>query len=820
MRTLLNSWQTLGHRTTVSAAVTCLLSTLAMAEPSQAAIKKSVSIEAQELSTALQEFTQETDLYLIYAKDDVLHQRTAGVSGELTQDEALHQLLRGTGLTYKLLDSKTVTIVPIATTTSSRAGAEKISWLSAQADTRSARPPASTQSIAPSDAATTEVIVMGYRFLDEDTSGATNLPLAIEEVPQSISLVNNDFIKAGDLKTLGEVAQYTPGAFFARDEPSYGTGVKLRGFKAGYAVDGLPVGDSLVEPDGATVERLEIVKGPSSVVYGAATPGGLVNLVLKDASLDTPSYVSVLGGSWDRWRVEGQGAGALNASGTVRGIVVGAREESNNFVHFVDKNRTVAYGGIDADLGSDVTAAFRASYQRFEQTGYNGLLTFSDGTLPPVGRSYFIGSDEIGTEIATLRFNGKLSWEISPAWSVDLMSVYQEVDRDGGNSYTYGLERDGNMQARAETFVDWTTKDFNVGVASVYKLDGLGLADSFVSASLRYQHYEYLYRGFYTGGAVNLFAGEQAISSYMGMLNDNPSAGTLSFNNQQLSYVTASTQAVVKVAEPVTLLGGVSYSEPTVETRFVDGGAWTDFNPGGQYSYRAAITVEPVEALNLYVSYSESFQPQDRVDIADNVLPPLAGEQYEIGAKYVFPGRRMLLGAAVFDLRQSNQQVFDQRGADGFDRYKALGEVRHRGVELEATGQVTDQWQIKAGLALLDPTVKKDVDPAVIGKTRPYLPETTASLYTSYDFENGVSLGGGVRYVDSIKTAYDGATRALPSYTLVDGSVGYVFDLWRLQLNLKNMFDASYYIATWETLFYGISPGEPRSVTVSVRREF
>jgi iron complex outermembrane receptor protein len=135
-------------------------------------------------------------------------------------------------------------------------------------------------------------------------------------------------------------------------------------------------------------------------------------------------------------------------------------------------------------------------------------------------------------------------------------------------------------------------------------------------------------------------------------------------------------------------------------------------------------------------------------------------------------------------------------------------------------GQISKGWQVNAGLSLLDPTIRKDDDPALVGKTVTFLPRTTASVYTSYTLDNGLFLGGGVRYVGSVKTAFDGSTRDLSSYTLVDASAGYSFDRWRLQLNLKNLFDKHYYINNYQTLFYGNVVGEPRSFTVSVRTDF
>jgi iron complex outermembrane receptor protein len=107
-----------------------------------------------------------------------------------------------------------------------------------------------------------------------------------------------------------------------------------------------------------------------------------------------------------------------------------------------------------------------------------------------------------------------------------------------------------------------------------------------------------------------------------------------------------------------------------------------------------------------------------------------------------------------------------------------------------------------------------------VGKTIPFIPTRTASLFTSYTLDNGISFGGGLRYVNSVATAYDGSTQALPAYTLIDASAGYAFGRWRAQLNLKNLFDKHYYINNYQTLFFGNVVGEPRSVSVSLRTAF
>lgn len=671
----------------------------------------------------------------------------------------------------------------------------------------------------PPDAGGDEIVVSGHRYLSEDTSGTTGLPLPLEQVPQSITLVSEDFLDATDARTLGDVAQYTPGALFDGNPGGTSSIVKLRGFAAGNAIDGLNVGALDYEPDFATLERLEIVKGPTSVVYGAANPGGIINQVTKSARAGTPSYIELLGGSWDRWRIEGQVAGALNASETVHVIGIAAHEESGSFMERVGSAKTVLYAGIDADLSPGLTGYLHGGYERYRRTSFDGIPTLPDGSPAPVGRSFFIGSGDFELATPVVRVNGGLDWEASSALSVSLKVNYLRSNTTGESGFGFDLQPNGDFFIAINKITKSSTEAFSAGLSGVYKFDDLGLADSFITVAANYQDYETRQAGTIPdmpqGDVANIFDGIAAIET---LFNSRTYPGFDYSLNRRLRYFTLSSQASIKVAEPLTLLGGISWAKPDVGKQS-GAGAWQDFSGDSQTSLRLAATLEPVKGLNFYASYSESFQPQLFIDARGDVLPPLTGEQYEVGVKYVSPDRRLLLTGAIFDVRQSNQARYDQT-IDLIDRYAPVGEVRHRGFELQAVGEIAKGWQVNAGLAILDPTIRKDDDTALIGKTITFLPKSTASIYTNYEFGGGAFVGGGIRYVGSVKTDFDRATRDLPSYTLADASAGYDFKRFRVQVNVRNIFDKHYFVNNYQTLFYGNVVGEPRSVTVSLRAGF
>jgi TonB-dependent siderophore receptor len=666
-----------------------------------------------------------------------------------------------------------------------------------------------------------EVVVTGYRFLNQDTSGTTNLPLPIEQVPQSISLVSNDFLKAADIRTLGEVAQYTAGAIFSGNGEGYRTDIKLRGFVPGEAVDGLPLGSgtSLSEYDYSVVERLEIVKGPSSVVYGASSPGGIVNVVTKKATPETPEYVAVDIGMWNLYRVEGQAGGAIDSEGRISAIGVAAYEQGDSFTQLVSHDRTVLYGGLDFSITDALGAYVRGGYEGNTRTSFDGIPQFADGTQPPVSRSFFIGSDDSRFELNGDRMyvNAGFDWDVTDLWTISVKGNYTTTDQKGAAVFSGGLQSDGTIDLFVEEGVDGTDDVFAAGISSIYKLDGLGLSDSFISLGAVYSELSQdSVRRFYPIGTANIFDSVRAIADFVDSVPIPNDVYRLKIHESLLTY---SAQAVLRVLDPLTVLLGASYSGTDHELSS-DLVAPASYEYDGQISYRGGLTYEFAPGFNGYLSYSESFMPQQERDVNEKPLSPLIGEQKEVGVKYAPPGGRSLFTAALFEIVQSNKPEFDQTTVSG-DKFKAVGEVRHRGVELEAIGRLADRWEVHAGVAYLDPEVTKNNEtPEMVGKTITYLPKYTASLFASYELTDGFTVGAGGRYVDSVDTVYDGSVKDLPAYAIVDATASYALQNWQFQLNVHNLFEEKYYINTYETVYYGNVIGEPANVSVSARYEF
>ena len=683
-----------------------------------------------------------------------------------------------------------------------------------------------------------EVVVSGhFEFLSVDTSGATNLPLPIEKVPQSISLVSGDFIKAADLKTLGDIAEYTPGALNAGNQEGFGTIIKLRGFASAQSIDGLNVGSlagTSYEPDYAIIDRLEVVKGPSSVIYGVSSAGGLVNFVTKSATRTTPSYISVQGGSWNTYRLEGQIAGALDEAKTLRGIGIVVRDQGDSFMTDVSHASTVVYGGINWSGIDSLTAYLHGGFERHVRTSFDGVPTEEDGSPAPLPRSFLIGSKNMELRTSVYHAEGDMTWHANSMLDLSIKGNYRLVKTHGVSPYSFGLDPDGNIGLAIQDFTGGLKEeDYGIGVAGVYHFDELGLTNSFVSAAAMYQDGvsdaaggQAVFSGPYAGadpdnpyvGSVNVSAGQAGVEN---AFNTAALTGPKTFTDVELRTLTLSVQSVIQVVDHVSLLAGASYAKPRITQ--VENGDHQDFSSGSQMSYRAGLTYEMVHGTNAYVSFSQSFNPQTTIDINNQVLPPILGEQYEGGVKYRSPDGRLLLTTAIFQITQKNQGQFDTQ-VDGLDRYRAVGELKHKGIELEGTGRLSRQWQLNVGYAYLDPKVSKDSDPTTVGRTEVFLPKQTASVFSTYSLEDGplhgLTFGAGARYVGSEKTAYDGSTKDIAGYIVVDATAGYTFGSTSVQLNAHNLLDRHYYINNYGTLFYGNAVGAPVNWALTLRHDF
>ena len=659
--------------------------------------------------------------------------------------------------------------------------------------------------------------VKGYVPTRSATGSKTDTPL--EEIPQSVSVIGREEMDDRGAQKVDEALRYTPGVFsqpFGRDSDT--DWVFIRGFQAtqsGVYQDGLQLyaygfGGQFV--DSYNLERIEVLRGASSVLYGGSNPGGLLNYVTKRPG-GTP----------------------------VRSVEVG-----------IDEHGT-AHLGLDVGGALDPTLSYRLTGRI---AGGDTYTDFADGFRGTVSPSF--------------------KWSPNDANSLTILTNYTDIDEthNGGAFLPYvGTVVDapfGRIDRKAnftEPGIDtYRRRQASVGYEFEHRFDN----DLIFRQNARYNYskvheisvYPYGYNGFSATptDANNLlsrinFEHTTEVNSFLidnqleGKLRTGPVEHTalagVDYKYFAMDQVQASGSATaISATSPVYgapqgqrfayidqeltmrqlgvyLQDQMRFGQGflvTLSGRYDIASTDADGTPAydgktGKFSGRAGLAYEFANGLTPYVSASTFFNPVLGSSAAVGVFKPESGRQYEVGVKYRPTWTDAIFTAALFDLTRTNVVT----GA--FNAETQLGEVNSRGVELEAKANITPSLKATASFTALDLDIKKDANPALIGKTPYIVPQVQGSAFLDYTFResvlSGVSVGGGVRYVGS-SWADNENTLKVPAATVFDARIGYKRDNWGANLSVTNLFDKDY-VASCQTQYScGYAEGRTALLTLNM----
>ncbi|MBL8269635.1 TonB-dependent siderophore receptor, partial [Steroidobacter sp.] len=366
------------------------------ASEARAVIKQPTNIQPQNLGAALRSLAKERNFQVVFASRDVAKLRTQGAVGTLTDDEALTQVLDGTGLVFRYLDEKTVTIV-VDGELDSTAGLQldRTTWASdgtswtrlAQLGGDNARNGA--QEVSASDTLE-EVIITSTNMLI--SVGKT--PASVRETPQSVSIITRQRIEEQNLVTLEDVLKEAPGL----TTQMQGMG-QQRFYSRGYEIsvvqlDGVPTQHSpwnVLTPDLVMYDRAEVLRGADGLYSGAGSPGGTVNLVRKKPLNRFQLTGAAVLGSENHRRAEADVTGPLTESGKLRGRLVGAYDDREFFYDIGEERSTTAYAALAYDLTASTAITAGLEYRNAEGIPFMyGMPRYADGSSLGLSRSTFL----------------------------------------------------------------------------------------------------------------------------------------------------------------------------------------------------------------------------------------------------------------------------------------------------------------------------------------------------------------------------------------------------------------------------------------------
>lgn len=772
------------------------------------------SIGPQSLPNALTLFGQQSGLQVSVDAAAVRGLSSPGVSGMLTAQAALGRLLAGTGLGYRLTDARTVVIAKPGSAGAVNTPDGSIALDTIEVQGESAWGP-----------------VQGIVASRSATGSKTDAPLI--EAPQSISVVTADQIRAQGATTVGEALRYTPGI----DSEAYGNDARfghftVRGFQVDkfQFVDGLkfPAGGyALARIDPFGLERVEVLRGPTSGLYGQNVPGGMINLVSKRPSATPVREVEI--GTGHPGRIAGafDVGDAITPDKTLLYRIIGAGSFADTMIDKTTDQRLFIAPSFTYAPTADTTLTILSHLQKDNVDGWSGTFLPMEGTLRPnpngrFPRSTFVG--EPGYDHYR-RDQYAIGYEFEHRFSPDLIfrsrTRYADLEVDAPNLYPSGLNpvdmRTLNRSTlRFHDHVRNLTTDNNIEARFA-----LGPTRHTLLVGADYQWLRDRDR----------FFGDTSPTPPIDIYNPVrgarlPSLVPWTDNRITQRQLGVYVQDQIKLDNWLLTLGGrrdwaeaetASMLAPSVPVKTTD----------TAYTGRIGLSYLFANGLAPYVSYSTSFEPATGATFEGKPFEPTTGEQYEAGIKFQPPGSKIFLSAAVYELKQQNVVTDDTRpNAPLFSQIQE-GEIRVRGVELEAKASLLDGWDLIGSYTFADAVTTQSNTTVggipVQGRDVPSIPKHQAALWAKYTFGGGplagLGLGAGIRYRGSLYADNINTIR-VPDVTLVDLALSYDFgkrnpELKGLTLNVNasNLFDRTFIANCSSGVCYF---GGARTVTASL----
>ena len=780
----------------------------------QAEALRHYAIPAGPLEATLNRLGREAGLLIAFGSATTEGLRSRGVSGSYAVDDALARALAGTGLDAVRTAGGGYAL---RATTASATGAA--------ADGVQTMAPVIVSAQAEEENPWGKV--SGY--VARRGSTATKTDASLLEVPQSVSVITRDRMDDQGVRTLNDAIQYTAGlrSNTAGANPADDS-LSVRGFSqfsGAFYLDGMrlmpmgTLGFFGVEPYGA--ERVEVLKGPSSVLYGQNAPGGIVNFVAKRPAADQLNQVELSLGSYARKQLALDVGGKLADDGSLQYRLVGLARDADQQIDYMKDDRYYLAPSLTWAPSARTSITLLGFIQKNRAMQSSNVQWEALNGSNPNGRlplTRFLGEpgfDHEETSVASAGYAARHTFE--SGWTVRQNFRYLHADNHEQYMFRYG-----NLIDKAITNREIDTRD---GKGSVYSLDtsvtgqvATGALRHEVVAGIDYSRSNTSFSSYIADGPqIDIY--RPVYGSALDLAALAPDALRREHNRQLGAYL----QDRAQYRNWVFTVGGRQDWTRQEQRNLLASPLATTLRKPRAFTGRAGITYLAANGLAPYASYSESFSPVSGADRLDRPFEPETARQVEVGVKYA-PGAHLSVTAAAFELRRQNVLTTDP---DDPNFSIQQGEVRSRGIELEVAAQPSSQLKLLASLTY-NPLKVTKANPDmwgtnVQGKSPYEVPRQMASAWADYAFAGslrGLSAGAGVRHVGASWGDADNTFQA-PAFTLADLSLRY--DLgqarsnWRglsMSMTVKNLFD-KYHVASCFSA-RACNYGEQRNVGVRV----
>lgn len=647
------------------------------------------------------------------------------------------------------------------------------------------------------------------------SASATRTDTSIHETPQSISVVSKDVVEDIGATRLQDALDYAGGVGRANNFGGQGlTSFTVRGFTtAEFYRNGFPVNRGYpATPDANTIERLEVLRGPATMLYGRGDPGGTFNVVSKQPLAER----TVTLGS--QLNDQGMKRGTLDASGPLdeegrlayRLNVVG--EGGDTFRDHVETERYGVTPVITWQATDATKVIFEGDFMRNNHPLDRGLTRFPNQRGTP-SRDTFWGDKDAGklhndNNMAQLRFEHMLN----DNWTLGGGFQWLDGTLQGNAIEANTLAADGRTLRRNFNYrkLEWTDKDYQLNLTGHFST---GSFDHTLLTGIEYEDYDYKSIIQRSNPALNPYTTDIFNPVYG---KPRPALTlTPTHDKENIKTYSAFIQDQVALTERLKVLAGARFErfEHEYETYVADAKSWEASD--NAVTPRVGVIYDLTDTLAVYADAARSFKPNTGASREGSGFEPEKGKSYEMGIKWEGLDRQLSVDAAIYQIDKKNVLTTDPLDQNS---KVAAGQVRSRGFDLNVAGNITPEWRVIGGYAYVDAEVTKD-NSIRVGSRLANIPRNSFSLLNVYEFQDGalkgLGLGAGGKYVAERVGQTSNTPFSMDAYTVVDLLSYYkVNEQVRLNLDVKNLFNREYEEGAFGNIY--AYPGAPRTVQVGI----
>ncbi|PYQ25904.1 MAG: TonB-dependent siderophore receptor [Acidobacteria bacterium] len=648
-------------------------------------------------------------------------------------------------------------------------------------------------------------------YVVPNITSATKTATPLRDVPQSVTVVTRRLMQDQVMTSVGDVVRYVPGVMLHQGENNRDQ-VIMRGnsSSADFFVDGVR-DDVQYYRDLYNLERVEALKGPNAMIFGRGGAGGVINRVTKEAGFTPLRELWLQGGAWNDRRVSADLDQPLNDKLALR--LNGVYQKSDSFRKGVELERQGIAPSLTF-LPSDRTkVTFGYEYFHDGRGADRGISSYAGKPADVPIETYYGNPDDSRVRATVHLASASIDHSIGTL-SIRNHTQFGDYDRFYQNYVPGAVSVDKsrvsisayNNATQRQNLFNQTDLTWNLGRHTLLAGTELGrqATDNFRNT------------GFFNTTATSISA------PYLNPIVTTPVTyrqSATDANNHLIATVAAAyAQDQFAVSPHLQLVAGLRFDRFDLDYHNNRNG--DDLSRADNLvSPRLGIVVKPTEALSLYSNYSISYLPGsgDQFSSLTTITEQLKPEQftnYELGAKWD-ASSSFSLTTAVYRLDRTNTRSTDPNDPT---RIVQTGGQRTNGFEFGVNGRVTNRWSIAGGYSWQDAFVASATATARAGATVAQVPHHTFSLWNNYDLTSRLSTALGIVARTNMFAAIDN-TVTLPGYTELDAAAFYrVTDTVRLQMNVENLLDTTYYKNADSNT--NISPGAPRGVRVAVLTRF